>query len=67
MGNIMKNDKTEYRPHKSSDRNRLLKSRLDQAHDRVPEDFTYDDLESWKYAHQSHGEILDFINMKVKE
>lgn len=34
------------------------------AYDRVPEDFTYDDLEAWKYAHMSHGQLLDLVNEK---
>lgn len=59
--------KKDYRSHKSSDENRILLSRLAGSADRVPDDFVYDDLEAWKYAHMSHGEIIDFVNRKREE
>ena len=63
----MKNDKNGYRSHKSSNENRTLASRLSVSSGRVPDDFVYDDLEAWKYAHMSHGEIIDFVNRKREE
>lgn len=52
---------------KSSPENRELIERvLSGAEDRVPDDFTYGTLEAWKYAHMSHGEILDFVNEKKR-
>jgi len=63
----MKNDKSVYRSHKSSDENRALVSSLAGSADRVPDDFVYEDLEAWKYAHMSHGEIIDFVNRKREE
>lgn len=63
----MKNNENGCRSHKSSDENRALVSRLAGSADRVPDDFVYEDLEAWKYAHMSHGEIIDFVNRKREE
>jgi len=63
----MKNDKKGCRSHKSSDEIRDLVSRLSVSSGRVPDDFVYEDLEAWKYAHMSHGEIIDFVNRKREE
>ncbi len=62
----MKTENNRHRRYKSSEENRILRSRLEQNTEKIPDDFTYDDLESWKYAHQSHCRIMEFVNNKIK-